>query len=386
MKRTWNTALALGLGVLSPYACADGLLAVDNPAKNGAATGAYATVEAFGGNDQVAMRQYSKDWQGKYSARDGQNIGLLAARAEAGAQWNGYRLGALYRAEALTEANRDTADLMRQYKTSSGYDAGRTHRIDYAIKGFAADGARLGKSFQMNPGGKWQLDVGVGASWLRGKRVKLETVSGQVMTLNMKDFSANATWDSISSSMDTSGDAQFNPPYGARPSWSGHGFALDVGMLLRREDGLRLEAAVNDLAGRMSWKNLPAYAVNYTSATKYYDADGYVHFDTPATAQSSYRNLNQTLDPKVWLAAGYPIGAFELQAASSYTSGYWFPEFGVGYRVAPQWRLNADYDFRFKTVGISAHHRSLYLGLRTENTKFNQARAYGLTGGASISF
>lgn len=386
MKKTWNIALALGLGVCSPFAGADGLFAVDNPAKNGSGTEIYANAEAFEGNDQLAMRQYGKDWQGNYSPRDGRNIGLLAARSEAGAQWNGYRLGVLYRAEALVQANRDTSDLIRQYKNSSGYDTGRTYRIDAKIKGFEADGIRLGKSFQINPAKNWQLDLGVGASWLRGKRVRMDTASGQVATLDAKDIHADATWDLIDSAMNTSGAGKFNPPYGAHPSWSGQGFALDFGVVAQRSDGLKLEAAVNDLAGRMAWKNLPEYTIDYNTATKLHDASGYVHFNPLATAQSSYRDLTQTLDPKLWLAMSYPIGAFEVQAAASYTRSYWFPEASVAYQIDPQWRVKADYDIRFNMVGISLHHRWLYLGLRTENIHLDQARAYGVQGGVTMSF
>ena len=122
---------------------AEGLLAVDNPARNGQERGVYASLEAFEGNDQVAMRQYGGGWQGDYTPRNGTNLGLLAARAETGVQWQGYRLGALYRAVALVEASRDASDLVRQYKQSNGYDLGRTYQLDYRLKGFEADGAHL---------------------------------------------------------------------------------------------------------------------------------------------------------------------------------------------------------------------------------------------------
>lgn len=390
MKKIWNTALPLcirlGLGILSPLVHAEGLLAVNNPAKNGLETGAYASAEVFEGNDQIAMAQYGNDWRGDYSPRSGQNLGLLAARGDVGAQWNGYRLGALYRAEALVQANRDTSDLVRQYSSNSGYDAGRSYQIGYQINGFEADGVRLSKSFQQNLNLNWQVSWGAGASLLRGKQVKVETASGQVTTLNAKDFNANVAQTSTDSTLDTSGTGKFNSPYGVRPSVSGQGYALDLGVVLLRQDGLRLEAAVNDLAGRMAWKNLPEYAANYASAIKYYDANGYVRFNPTATAQSSYRDLTQTLDPKVWLAVGYPLGGFELQAASSYTQGFWFPEAGVAYQLNPQWRLNADFDFRFNTVSMSVHHQWFYLALRTQSSDFDQSKAYGVSGGLNIRF
>lgn len=93
------------------------------------------------------MRGLSRDWQGTYSPRTRTNIGLLAARSEAGVQWAGYRVGALYRVEALVQANRDASDLVQQYSTRSGYATGQTYAIDYQIKGFESAGGHVSKSF-----------------------------------------------------------------------------------------------------------------------------------------------------------------------------------------------------------------------------------------------
>lgn len=386
MKEIRKPSLALGIALCAPLAWADGLLALDNPAKNGAATAAYAGAEAFEGNDQVAMRQYGKDWKGDYTPRADHNIGLLTARAEAGVQWDGYRLGTLYRAIGLAQANRDTADLLRQYKTDSGYDSGRSYLVDARVGGFEADGVRLGKRFALEAAGGWQIDWGGAGALLRGRRVRVDTAGGQVVAQDTRDVNAGAIWSSTDSRTDTSGAGAFNPPYGARPAWSGQGFAVDTGIVLRRQDGLTLEAAVNDLAGRMSWKNLPLHVINYNSANKYYDADGTVHFNALASARSGYLDLSQRLAPKVWLAAGYPLGAFDLQATGSFTRGYWFPELGAIWRIAPQWRLGGGYDVHFKTVALTLRHRWFYAGLRTANLDLTQARAYGAQGGLNIPF
>lgn len=365
----------------------EGLLAVDNPAKNGQNYLVYASIETFEGNDQVAMRQYDGDWQGNYTPRSGNNIGLLAARAETGVQWQGYRLGALYRAEALVEANRDTSDLAKQYNSRSGYDLGRTYQLDYKIKGFEADGARLSKSFQLNQGGAWQLNAGIGVSYLRGKRIKLETATGQVVTISAKDFNAGVSLNDTDSQVNVRDSAKFNAPFGRMAAPSGDGYALDAGMVLRHpESGISLELAVADLAGRINWKDLPNNVTDYSTATKYYDSNGYVQFNPTLTRTSSYQNLSQTLDPKVWLAANYPTGDFEWQGATSYTQGYWFPQAGVKYQINPQWAVKADYDFRFNTLGLLLQHQWFYFGVRMDGTNIDTAKAYGLNGGVNIPF
>ncbi|MHB8950786.1 MAG: hypothetical protein ACYC4S_17295, partial [Rhodoferax sp.] len=300
-------------------------------------------------------------------------------------QWAGYRLGTLYRAEALVQANRDTSDLVQQYNTSTGYDIDRSYPLDYQIKGFEAAGVHVSKSFQRQFGSQWQLDWGLGLSYLRGKRIKLETVAGQVVTLNAKDFNASASRDSSNSDLNVADFAQFNAPSGRLAAPSGDGFAVDAGVLLRHQDsGASFELTVADLAGRLNWKDLPTNIINYSNANKYYDADGYVQFNPLATRASSYRNLSQTLDPKLLLAASYPIGNFELQGAASYTQGYWFPQAGLSYRINPQWNVKTDFDFRFNTVGLALEHPWFYLGLRMSSTNAETAKAYGLNAGINI--
>ncbi len=376
----------LFLPLLTP---AEGLLAVDNPAKNGQTNSAYAALASFEANDQVAMQHYDGEWASDYTPRTGSNLGLLAVRAEAGLQWQGYRLGALYRADARVLANRDTSDLVHQFNTNSGYTPAHSYPLDYQVSGFEADGLRLSKRFTMNMTNAWQLDLGWGISYLHGKRIKLETMTGQVLTLNTKDFNANVNRSTSDSLMNTTDLASFNAPYGRQTSVSGSGYALDTGLVLKHPpSGASLELAVADLLGRIDWIDLPTNVATYRSGTaaKYYDANGYVNYYPAASRMSSYQNLGQNLDPKLWLAANYPLGNFELQASSSYTQGDWFPQLGVSYHLNALWQVRAEYDVRFNTLGLSLLHPWFYMGLRMDNSNIAVAKAYGITAGVNIPY
>lgn len=365
---------------------AAGLLAIENPAHNGQETQTYAEVEAFEGNDQVAMRQYSSNWQGSYTPRTDQNLGLLAARAEIGAQWQGYRLGLLYRADALAQTNRDTADLAHQYNTNQGYDTGRNYRLDYQIQGFEATGTRLSKSAQWTLGGAWQLDVGMGLAYLQGLRLKLGSASGQVASTSARDFNASVNLSETTNLISTTDLASFNAPYGRQVTASGQGYAVDAGLVLRHQpSGIGFEVAVADLVGQMDWKYVPSNLTDYNTATKYFDSNGYARFNPAATRTSSYQNVSQALDPKLWLAANYPVGDLALQFAVSATQGFRFPQAGFSYRINPEWVIKADLDFRFSTVGLSLLHAPFYFGLRTENLNLDSAKAYGLNAGVRIA-
>lgn len=367
---------------------AEGLLAIDNPARNGQATKAYATMDAFAGNDQVVMRKYAGNWGGSYSPRNGNNIGLLAIRTEAGAQWQGFRLGIFQRAEALVDTNRDTADLVQQYNTRSGYTLGRTYALDYHIKGFQASGARLSKSFELSVASPWQIHVGLGLSYLKGQQVKIETVTGQIVTLNAKDFTASANRSTSSAdSIDLSKFPQTTPARVQMPAPSGAGYAADIGlMVVHPSSGAVFELAIADLFGQIDWTDLPNTTTLYNNATKYYDANGWVNFNPKVSSAITYQNISQKLDPKLRLAAHYPMGGFDLNAATDFTQGNWFVQTGLGYHITPRWAVTADIDWRFNTLGLAVQHDWFYISLKTDNLSLAAAKAYGLTAGVKFQF
>ncbi|OGB73230.1 MAG: hypothetical protein A2496_09410, partial [Burkholderiales bacterium RIFOXYC12_FULL_60_6] len=327
-------------------------------------------------------------WAGQYSPSPGSNIGLLAARAETGVQWHGYRLGIYQRADALVEASRDTADLVQQYKRQSGYSLGRTYALNYRLKGFEASGARLSKSFQLDMASPWQIRVGLGLSYLKGQRVKLETINGQIVTINTKDFNATANRQTTSDeSLDLSGFPKNSPLLAQLTAPSGAGYAADVGLVaVHPGSNAVFELAIADLFGQIDWSHLPNTSTNYNSATKYYDANGWVNFNPNLSKAITFQNLNQKLDPKLRLAVNYSLGNFELKAATDYTQGYWFPQTGVGYHITPQWAFFVDLDWRFNTLGLSVQHDWFYLSLKTDNLNLNAAKAYGLTAGVLAQF
>lgn len=373
----WGSLL-IPLLLMAGHAQADGLLAIDNPASNGKTTGVYASAEAFQANDSLAIRQYLGDWQGDYNPRAGTNSGLLSARTEIGAQWNGFRLGALYRAQARIDTNRDTADVVRQYNTGGAYDTGRNYQLDYRSTGFSANGLRLSKSLILHEGDKWTARWGVAAALLEGRQLKVETATGEVTALNAKDFSADARMFSKNSSLDISDPTLFNPFVQPQQGFGGQGYAVDAGVVLRRADGLQVEAAINDLAGRMDWRNVPQHLATYNTATKYYDAQGYARFNATASAMSSFVNYAQDLDPRVWLAISYPLGVYEAQIATSYSANLWLPEVNFSVPVAADWRLKAGYDMHFSTVLIGLQHRWFECSLRADTPDLGRAKGYGL--------
>ncbi len=370
--------LALGI-LLNGQAQADGLLAIDNPARNGTRPQAYASVQAFEGNDQVAMREFGANWHGDYTPRPGANLALQVFRAEAGTQWFGYRLGLLARGLATAQTNRDTSDLIHQNKLALGYDIGRSYTIDYKLQGFDATGVRLSKSFSLAAVGPWHLQWGAGASYLRAQSVKLASSSGSVTTLNTKDFNASVGMVTSDNRINQSDLTYFNAPFGRITNPTGEGYALDLGLLLAHEpSGLEFDLAINDLTGQMTWRDLPRNVETFNNSNKFFDANGFVQFNPTTTRTSSFANTVQTLDPKAWLAVSYPWLQWRVQAGASILNGQWLPQLDVKYSFHANWQLTAQYDTYFKTYGLLLQTPYFQIGIRADQFNPDQTKAMGV--------
>ena len=395
MKRLAALTAFATIALLPPLsAFGEGVLAINNPALNGTSGKVYVDLEAFAANDQVAMSEYGGDWRGNYTPRNGVNLGLGVLRAESGIQWKGYRVGAILRAEGLLQANRDSSDLVQQFKTNVGYTTNRSYLLDAQIKAYEADGAHWSKSFQLESTGSWQTQWGIGMSYLRGRRITLSAVTGEAVAVNATDLGGSAlhnNFDTLIKTLPMTAAgvdlASFNAPFGRQATFYGSGYSFDVGWELRNpSSGASFQVAVADLLGRIDWKDVPTNVSGYTTATKDFSVSGYGTIYPTLTRTSSYQSIKQTLDPKWFVALNQPIGNFDVYGAASYTQGFWFTQLGVSRAISPNSRLKVDYDLRFGTVGLAFEHRRLHLSLRMDGLQIDAAKGYGVVASMNIPF
>lgn len=379
-----------GVLALAPQVHAEGLLAVQNPATVRGETALYAELDAFEGSDALPVRAFGANWGGAYTPKSGTNLALAVAQAETGVQWNHTRLGALYRAQALVRANRDTMDLARQYNTGSAYDSARTYGLDYRLVGFVADGVRFSHSREIPaiPSfSGWTLHGGVGVALLQGRQLKVESASGQVKTLGGHDLDANVAWNNLHSGMNTGDPATFNPFVRSPGELTGAGWALDVGVRAEHANGWRLELAANDVAGEILWNNVPQRVSTLNTSTRYYDANGYVQFNPLASASSRFINYRQALDTRWRMALGYAIRpATQVQWATNQWGDVALTEWLVSHRFDNGLEAQVSHAPHFGSVGFQLRWKGVQVGLRSDAMDLWQAHAYGLTLGYVQAF
>ena len=350
------------------------LLSAENPALVGAVRAAYLQGQAFLASDIVALSQANKDWSQGYDPRSGKNLALISTRIETGVQWRGFSLGYISRNEWWATADRDSLDIIRADRQNANYDAGRNYSLDYHLRGFAADGARLGKSFSHALGSGWALNWGAAASVLHGRRMRSEDISGSATATGGRNFTATADWTRDYSGTDTAAEGYVAAFLGGNST--GQGYAADFGLSLGRADGLRFEWVATDVLGRMSWSDIPEKTLSGSNL--------------PGAALPGGRKwrveLTQRLPVKNALSLSLPTRLGEFELADTFTQGVHLPRIGLSKRLNADWTARLDYETRFATLGLGLAYRWLQLSLRSDSFSLNRARAFGLGIGARLEF
>lgn len=363
---------ALG-GLCAPVGAAE-LLSAENPAHAAVPRTAYVEGQAFFASDIVPLSQANKDWSQGYDPRGGKNLALISTRIEAGVQWQGFRLGYINRNEWWATADRDSLDIIRADRQNASYDTGRNYSLDYHLRGFAADGARLTKSFSRELGSGWALNWGAAASVLHGRSVRSEDISGSATATGGRNFTATADWTRDYSGTDTAAEGYVAAFVDGNPS--GQGYSADLGISLSRSDGVRFEWVATDVSGRMRWSDIPERTLSGSNL--------------PGAALPSGRkwrvDLIQRLPVKNAWSLSVPTSLGELELADTFTQGVHLPRIGASKRLNADWAARLDYEFRFSSVGLGLSYRWLQMSLRSDSFSLNQARAFGLGIGAKLEF
>jgi hypothetical protein len=372
------TACALALSL---PACADGLLALVNPAERAMSSvnlDMAFSAQSFMATDYTSVRHFTDDWRGSYTPREGKNLAVSFMRADVSAQYESWSVGYFYRQEILLESNKDTTDIAHANKTKTPVQAGRTYVINLALNGFETQGVRLDKAFAWKMGNTLDVTFGIGTSLMNGQRARfgqaqgnaLSTATGYTYNLNMTDSNSQMTY-----------------PFMPSGEVSGTGYAFDLGLRLLWQDGKRLDIAINDLAGEIRWQNLPETTMNASSASSTYDSQGYIVLNPAVSGQNKRVEKTQKLDTKGGIQFHSPL-AYGIAAnfGMEWINDNIFPRYGLSYVATSGIGVMADYDYRFKTFGLGATWKYMYLSARTQNMYLDRSRGYGVGAGLALTF
>ena len=363
----------------TPAGALESVLAFGNPAEIASGgTGVSAGLHYFVGNDPLSVRQYQNDWQGSYHPRNGLNLGQLSARAEAGVHTAGWRLSAVKRMELLIESGRETTDLYHLYKTREAVPAGRTHDVNLNYAGYEAKGWRVDKAWNWKFSGGHDFNFGLGYSWLEGNRVRAGAAQGSFASLGGGKYSFAVTMDDVYTGK--------TYPFQTPGTPEGSGGSADLGLEWKTPEGARFELIANDLLGRMHWRDVPSTPAIANTGVTGTDGNGYIIYGPTLSGRNARRDFTQTLPVRWGLGAEVPWRDYYALASLSHLQNIYYPLLALGWKFAEGWRVQADYDLRFKTFGLRLAGSRAFLSLRASQLDLGLASAYGVSAGVSWAF
>lgn len=367
--------IILALAMSLPSFAVAGVLALDYPSSYQGGTGPYFTGQAFLGNDPMSLTELFADWAGEYRPRRGNNLIFGSARTEAGIMRDGFRIAYIERLDAAIDASRDFVDLVYSDKNNKPLEVGRQYHLDLGAKGFQARGVRLSISREVLSNIEPQVYLGFGASLLKGQRLQDGKFSGQALARTSKDYDFAGILD-----YGYSRNYLYNLPVDAPKAW---GYSFDLGASIRHR-WVSVDATINDVLGALYWQAAPYTIANASSENKKYDENGYVEYNPFISGREFNQDLKQNLSPKWSARALLHLGAWEPSMELSGTRGYVFPQVGLGRHLPYGWKISADYETRFRSVGVSVLHKYLDLSFRADDTDLEAARALGVSLGLRL--
>lgn len=372
-------AAVLSACAVIPEACAlESVLAFADPTASGDAIAVSAGLHYFIGNDPLPVSKYQGDWQGTYHPRDGNNLGLMSQRAEIALLAANWRVGAFQRREVWIDSNRGATDLFHLYKTRGQAPGGQQFTVDVKYQAFDAAGWRVDKAWQWDMADSGEIALGIGYSIMEGRRVRAGSANGAITSLGAGNYSYALGLDDS--------DTRKTYPFQTAGQPEGRGDAWDVGVSLKKRDGLRLDFLANDLLANIRWRDIPSTTANANTGVTTTDANGYIVYAPALSGYNARRNFTQKLPPRCAVGVELSWRDFTVFGSLARQQGINFPLAGATWTFAEKWRLQADYDFRFGSAGLKLTSPIAFVALRASRMSLPEASAYGLSAGMRWEF
>jgi len=354
----------------------------------GTATGWRLQAEAadFEADDATAVRDLDGDWA-RYHPRAGRNRALQAARLELSAARQGWELAAALRSEILIDGSRGAFDVVQAYKQRRTPADGSAFAVDARERGVVLAGLRVARSWSLGQAAAaapppWQLTAALTLQSVR--RVQQVDAQGTVRYDLATGYAFDATTRRLDSSKRFAG-------FGTEDA-QGQGASADLGLLWQPSAQGFVNLSVTDLWSRLRVRGVAREDARLSSATRQFDADGYLDYRPLISGRYTADALRWRLPRKTALAAGWrldggapggPGGLLDgavLGARWEHVDGLHLPAVWGQWPLrgaAAGWALQAEAELRFRTLGLGLRGPGVQAMLRTRSLPVGQTRALG---------
>jgi len=298
---------------------------------------------AFLGNRMLPLDPFFGRWEGDVRIENG-NLVQSRALVETVALKGPWEVSLGVRSEMSIVGNRDSAEVVRLLKRRQDLPTGNVYGIDVRTSGFMGEELRIARKWNLNgvPG----LSVGGALGLIHGERVQDGTIRGTLTVTGRRAYDYNL-------SLDYAYDVNYvySAPLDPR-SMEGYGFAVDLGVRYQKA-GWDLSLRSEDLLAWIWWEKANVTKAIANNGRRWFDSEGFVHYDPIITGTERKSRVTQRIAPKVSGEATHSWDRVSLTAAADWTRDTVFPRAALGLRRSPAggwWKLI--YDVHYRMGGI----------------------------------
>jgi hypothetical protein len=381
--------LAAVLVAIGGPGAAQSLLVVEDPTERVAYRDTYTFADGFTGSDALPPARFTDDPRLTEAVpRDGPNLAYASARTALGARIGDATFEYFYRRDWWLEGSAGAVRFHELARADALVASGQNLDIDYRWQGFDADGLRFTGAGRLALWRPRDTVVGLSISVLRLQQVRRESAHGTFASDGSTGSlrAEREIWYSGFSPAAHDGLTGFRPTTPREPASYGYGTTLDLGLRHDLGGAGSVRFVVSDAYSRLKWNRVPHLTQQVAIAGATSDA-GLSAAAPGVIEQASYDDLNFRLPAKV-------LFGFELTPRHRwrfYGEHIWYRDEGFllggfGYRFSDAFGLRADYDLRWKTIGLTMTYRRMVLGLRADSLSPRNARAGGGTLRLAVDF
>lgn len=330
----------------------------------------FVDANAFFANNVLPMHSIIfNEWNGPFKTENF-NPADGYWKTGAGLVYKGWRVSGFYRGEFFIEGNKDTVEILRMLNLKKELPVGRNFDVDMNANGFTATGIEISRGLKLD-GILKGLSVGCTARYLKGGKIQVGEISGNVLPTNQKSYDFNLNIDYVY-------DKNYLYKRRDQGSFSGEGYSFDLGLQYLLNDKIALDVLFRDIGGRIYWKNIPYTTADATSDTKSYDEDGYQQFRPTIRGYESFKNYTQKIPFKTDVELSYSWEHLKVSSTVNLIQDralYWID---LTYKAAEGIYIKTGYNTNYKVANIGLIYKNVLLNLYSSDIRLTKADSLGL--------
>jgi hypothetical protein len=328
----------------------------------------YVDVQSVSYSEPIAIKSIMDKWQTPFK---GGSKALTYDKAEVGFRWRKWQLGIVERYEYHLEFASPTAELIYLTKNHLPLEVGKEYELRIKAQQQYSRGLRLGFRQKFSP----IFTAELAASYLQGKSFTDGAIRGAAQVTAEKEYDFQFDADYFYS-RDVLFSRDVNSPEGS-------GYGLDLKFDWQPSERISAQLSIVDLTAKIFWNDAPHTSATATSATKTFDADGYVRYDPAISGFESNRNFTQTLPRKIFFSGKYQWSEnTELLAEIQDFEIVRFVSMGAGWCHNHSDCYQGLYNATAKAISLRYLGRGLRVELASDDLNLNRARYFS----AQMSF